>query len=173
MKYKYNKRLNLIDGMIVIAALAAWLALIRVTLPVRDVPPKVVVILNVIVMIVDSLTALSFACLAIRLRQPRPRLRRLARQPGFAACVVIAVAMTIIGVVGYVLALFRIGWIRPDVLALIAMHGVGFAVSGSWLTLLLTGRWRPTSDWFDRIGRAAGIVAIMCLLMPWVLQILI
>ena len=167
------RRLNTIDGMILIAAVAVGFGLIRMTLPVNDVPPKVVLIMNGMVLVVDCLTASSVACLAIRLRQPRPRLRRLAHQPGFAACTVLALTMTTIWLVGHIPVIFSIGWIRPNFLALIAMHGVGFAVLGSWLTLLLMGHWRPSADWFDRVGRALGVVAIMCLLTPWILQIMI
>ena len=121
----------------------------------------------------DDLTALSVACVAIRLRPPRPPLRRLARQPGFAALFAMAVAMPTIWLAGHLPMASGIGWIRPDLLALVAMHGVGFAVLWSWLTLYLIGCWRPSRDWSDRIGRAAGVVAIACLLTPWIMQILI
>src|SRR5262245_54032501 len=33
---------------------------------------------------------------------------------------------------------------------------VGFAVSGAWLTLWLSGRWRPERTWIDRLGRVMG-----------------
>jgi hypothetical protein len=171
MPTTYTRKLTLADGMILIAALAAWFALIRMTLPLGSVPPRVLVILNLLFVVVDSLAPLSVAWLAIRLRQPRPRLRRLARQPGFAACAVSTLTLTTIWVTGLIPKVFHIGWIRPDFLLLIAAHCVGFAVVGSWLTLLLVGCWRPSPDWFDRIGRALGVVAILCLLTPWILQI--
>ena len=81
--------------------------------------------------------------------------------------------MTAIWSMGHIPMVFGIGWIRPDLLALTAMHGVGFAVLGSWLTLLLMGCWRPSVDWFDRIAQAMGALAILCLLTPWILQIMI
>jgi hypothetical protein len=166
-----NRKLTLADGMIVIAALAAWFALIRMTLPLGRYSPSVT--LNLLFPVVDSLAPLSVTWLAIRVRQPRPCLRRLARQPGFAACAVLAVTTTMIGVAGLVLNAFHDGWIRPDIMVLwlIAAHCVGFAVVGSWLTLLLVGCWRPGPDWFDRTGRALAVVSILWLLTSWILQI--
>src|SRR6478752_1290575 len=106
-----NRSMKMIDAMILVAALAVAFALIRITLPVKDVPPKVVLFLNGMVLVVDCLTASSVACLAIRLRRPHPRLRRLARQPGFAAYTVIAVTMTAIWSMGHIPMVFSIGWI--------------------------------------------------------------
>jgi hypothetical protein len=165
-----NRKLTLADGMILIAAVAAWFAVIRMTAPVKGVPPRVLVVLNLLLLVVDSLVPLSLAWLAIRLRQPRPRLRRLARQPGFAACAVIAVTTTAVTAVGMIPIVARIGWINPAILLLISVHGVGLAVLGSWLTLILVGCWRPSPDWFDRTGRAVGVLAILCLVTPWILQ---
>ncbi len=46
----------------------------------------------------------------------------------------------------------------------------GLVVAGSWLALILAGRWRPERNWLDRAGRTLGwfwiLAAVYFLLLP-------
>lgn len=42
---------------------------------------------------------------------------------------------------------------------------VAYAVGSSWITLLISGRWRAESGWIDRLGRLLGLVWICPLLL--------
>lgn len=101
---------------------------------------------------------LTFAWLAIRLRPPRPPLRVVARQPGWAACASSAPLIVLALVAGGVqstttrsMVVWLPGlWYDPFTLA------VGAAVIGAWLQSLWAGRWRAEAHWIDRLGRAVG-----------------
>jgi len=104
--------------------------------------------------------------------KPRPPLRRLARQPGAAACLGATAALLIIAIwwvttlaTGRVVWAWRDAWLLPNGAAasatgtnwpLIYGDRVGFTVAGTWLALWLTSRWRPEPTWGDRLGRALG-----------------
>lgn len=109
------------------------------------------------------------ALLLLWTRPPRPRRGRLARQPGYVACFVAAVALVVGSLVGlgqYALRdwkfgpfvfphgnfgplIFREFWITASV-------PVRPAVLGAWLLLALSGRWRADPGWMDRLGRLLG-----------------
>ncbi|WP_435018656.1 hypothetical protein TA3x_000640 [Tundrisphaera sp. TA3] len=113
---------------------------------------------------------LSFTVFASRLMSPRPRWRRLARQPGFVACLaivpagIIGLALTIIEVnrfsavaypSGGLLAKERLSvWLQT--LSMTLAEPCGFAVAMAWSTQALVGGWRPKDDWVDRLGRVVG-----------------
>jgi hypothetical protein len=116
------------------------------------------------------LSACSPALLVLRLLPPRPRGRRLFRQPGAVACAAATAALVAVSVsrAFFVpnmpsypgLVLFRWGWV--------ASYSAGIAVGAAWMTLALGGRWRPDPSWIDRCGRAlgAGWVAVAaCILL--------
>jgi hypothetical protein len=107
--------------------------------------------------------AWTVALLVVYLRQPRPRMRRLARQPGavasFSAALILIPAA--IGLL-YVALARRIEfdsqqWER--VLGgsfIIIPMAEGLVALGSWATLLFSRRWRAEASWIDRSGRALG-----------------
>ncbi|MEO6808264.1 MAG: hypothetical protein ABI353_04045 [Isosphaeraceae bacterium] len=95
----------------------------------------------------------SLALLIIRLRKPRPPIRRLSREPGFIACVASALGI-LFGALIFITYLLRGRsgeWILP------VGFPVGYAVAASWLTLVLNRRWRPVPDLLDRAGRVLGV----------------
>jgi hypothetical protein len=108
----------------------------------------------------------TLALVGLRLLPPRPRLRRLARQPGtIASCV----ASSVLLIVEISLALILLATLRTNSpqqhIWFYVMSGdgfrvmtakVGFAVAAAWLTLALSGRWRAEPDWVDRMGRFMG-----------------
>jgi hypothetical protein len=114
------------------------------------------------------LMAATIALFVMRLRQPRPRWRRLVRQPGTAACLagIFTLAM------GGLDALHMlIGWLTGGpsftyITYTLGGHlygfcvGFGAAVALVWLTMAVLGCRRPEKSWIDRAGRFLGWGAI-------------
>lgn len=117
--------------------------------------------------------ALAPTLLALSLRSPRPRLRRLGRRPGVVACLAASVALAdrAVGVASLTwktyLTDFR--W-RDDFQSacLFLPHEEGLAVAVAWLVLGLSGRLRPEPTWLDRAGRALGACFLACAALRWV-----
>lgn len=132
---------------------------------------------------VALLVSLTPTTLYLRLRQPRPRLTRLARQPGFAASLA-GTAVLLLGALAIgLLALVRLArqgrasriagmipnprttypqdpaWWLGVVLHFGAV--VGPAVMGAWLLLAFSGRRRPAKGWLDPLGRIIGTAWII------------
>jgi hypothetical protein len=148
---------------------------------------KIQVILEVVLPYVTAGTA---AVLGMRLRQPRPSIRRLAREPGAAACMVCSA--TLIIVAGWIATTMATGRIMEFSATMISWphHGgrgrggtlhypggmafvvygdrIGFAVAGAWLVLVLSGRWRSESTWIDRVGRTLGWLWLGLTMVLWV-----
>ena len=117
--------------------------------------------------------AWTLAILALRVRKPRPRLRRLACQPVAIACCSAAFAL-VPALVG-LLCLALISsiesespqWERILGCSFILVPALtGFAVLGSWGTLLLGRRWRAEPSWLDRAGRVLGLYWIGAMVLP-------
>ena len=92
------------------------------------------------------LLILTPAVLWLRLRQPRPPLWDLVRQPGLVACGAAALGYWI-----YVDLSYLLGPTLPDLRAT-----VGGLVAVAWLGQLMSRRWRPEACWVDRLGRVVG-----------------
>jgi len=125
---------------------------------------------------IPFLTMFSLALAGLRLRQPRPPLRNLARQPGMIACCA-AMLTLVIEVLGIILGelilpphaviartippylkLSLPGGILHDVRGTVVLQAnAGGAVAAAWLILALAGVWRSESSWIDRFGRALGM----------------
>jgi hypothetical protein len=107
-----------------------------------------------------SLLAWSTAVFLLGLRPPRPRFRRLTRQPGWVACGLSLFPLVVHGVIFLSLLPIR-GW--PAFFNHSYLLGtwlgveVGAAVVGAWLVLLFTRRWRAERNWIDRAGRVLGL----------------
>jgi hypothetical protein len=102
---------------------------------------------------VPVLGACTVALFFLQLRQPRPRLRSLARRPGW-----LAVCAAVTGLGGYVLVALKHvkglgGWLLVEV----SILPVGVAVAAAWVNLAVSGLWRPENQWIDRLGRVAGV----------------
>jgi len=108
--------------------------------------------------------SLSLATLAAGLRRPRPALSRLARRPGFVACLSAAVTLLVAVVSqaeGLIGALADGGW-PVDRSRLFWSVGTNvnmntrYAIAAAWAAQGLAGRWRPEPCWTDRLGLSLG-----------------
>jgi hypothetical protein len=109
----------------------------------------------------------TLALIPIRLLGPRPRLRRLARQPGMLATCAAGVTIVFLGLCVMVAALLA----EPVVFDLFSLSTpgawfcapmfVGWSVLISWASLLVGRRWRAEATWVDQLGRAVGLCWIV------------
>jgi hypothetical protein len=159
--------------MVLVAASAVAFVIVRplVTGRLQDQPDWA----RYLAVVIGGLVAWTPTVLILRLRGPRLTLRRLSRQPGFAA----GVGSTAILAIG-LLALVRVSRrgmaVRAGVrlpppdpswwLGVVLHFGavVGPAVIAAWLLLAFSGRRRPSRGWLDLLGRALGIAWIILFL---------
>lgn len=117
--------------------------------------------------VVVLFAALSMALFACRLIPPRPRWRRIARQPGMTASLAVLVLSTgqaintalvshrlpYVYVMGKTFAPFQ--YFASSLIEL--RRSVGIAVAVTWIILVLGRWWRPEPSWIDRAGRLLGL----------------
>jgi hypothetical protein len=104
---------------------------------------------------------LSLPFLTLRLKPPRPALRRIFRQPGMAACTAVVAysLLLVISSVVYQLRGLVIGNEALNIFDMVSMLEcvpLGGAVAGAWIALWLTRTMCPEPSWIDRSGRALG-----------------
>jgi hypothetical protein len=100
-----------------------------------------------------------WAVLGLRLFRSRPPLWRLARQPGILACLISLFSFGLACVHEGALS-FSTNAAAWATLAAEIAHATSHEILIAWLTVAITGQWRPTPDWFDRAGRALGFYMI-------------
>jgi hypothetical protein len=167
---------TIVDAMILIAATAVGLGVIRDwTAPVftyvlrtHEVPSPSGLLMIAELTLVPILFYWTIAVVGIRLRRPRPSLRRLGRQPGLVACLAVILATLISFSIGRYPVLFS-GKAQPGELSSLLMnlsppHMVAPGVAVAWMVLAVSSRWRPDPGWIDRLGRSVGF-AWLALLM--------
>ena len=181
------RRFTVLDGMILIGSLAVGLAAPRwfypdddwwelITSVVTDFAWSVnlfdQVVSDLMVFAMPSALALTLGVLTLRLRKPRPRWRRLARQPGVVASLVLVLSWVVAGA----FSVANVFW--SGSISVVAATGApiqpgpskwlesftffgstlgSFAVVIAWTTQLLVGRWRAEPTWPDRLGRLVGV----------------
>jgi hypothetical protein len=178
MSPRSPRKFTILDGMILVAAVACGFALRRLTTgifnggvfeslnwlgrnaiePMRAAMP--------------FLATLTPAVLLIRLRRPRPALWRLARQPGMAACcaailsmppTLLALARENRAVVEGESEVFPPDWVARIFLLEEGAVMAGLWVLAAWAALMLGGRRRPERGWIDRLGRVVGLGWLLAL----------
>jgi hypothetical protein len=169
------RRFTLLDAMLLVvaAAFGAWLA--RLLL----ISDEIVIAWPTRATWVDwfgasylVLLGVTLGGAAVRLRPPRPPLRRLARQPGFLAGLAVT-ANIALGTALTALNWYNTRWIpgRTAAQALSWLHGyllsiggpwnVAFAVSLAWIIGGIQGfRWGQ-ADWVERAGRWLGVLWLL------------
>lgn len=106
----------------------------------------------------------TLGVLALRLRLPRSRLRRLAYQPGWVACcaattgIAAGAVMAAIGVYGRYGVMYYFDLVP---------YPVGVSVLAAWGHLIVSGRWRPERSWIDRAGRLIGVAWLAIIPLVW------
>lgn len=179
-----RRPLTLADGMILIAASGIGLAVFQLILRtilggnyrlenLATAPPGGWTTGQVIVRAVQWIGptlpfVASWTCTLpiLRMRPPRPSVRRCLRQPGMVACLAaliglgwaaigLAETLTVDRLTSDALAPTPLRWLFHFLLEELFAY-VGLAVAASWIVLALAGRWRPAVDWIDRFGRVLG-----------------
>ena len=175
-----RRRFTMLDAMILVAATAAGCALCRPvwTRTVQDFDGRATRYLYGGSMIAACfLTPLSLALLVFRSRSPRPSNRKLRRQPGLMACLVVMLAWALTG------CLAAWEWVR-EIAPWPQLAGpwrgspmslseaidfttttAGWMVAAAWFALAVARAHRPEPSWIDRAGRivGAGWIAIAVL----------
>jgi hypothetical protein len=178
MRRDVRRRFRLADGLILVAATAVGLAASRFLAPNLTLrqfsnyvtkPPDGGWSLTSIsgstaelsaFAVIPGLVGWTLACLVLRLCRPRPPWRRLSRQPGTMACLMATVAIGLsveFGAIEWVMADQRDDareWLVVQIMAF--SPRAGLAVFWCWVTMALSGRWRPEPTWLDRLCRLLG-----------------
>jgi hypothetical protein len=165
---------NLVDVMILVGAGAIALTITRTVDPA---PPFnwAYLYLRVAFFIekylLPWLIALSWAMMAIRLRWPRPSLRRLWRQPGAIASVMIVLTTVLVGsqVVARINTMprahyanmFRPWEQRTEHDLYLLFFDASMLIAGAWVALVLTRRMRCEPGWIDGLGTVVGATWIV------------
>jgi hypothetical protein len=178
MPVAQSRRFTLADSMVLIAATAVGLS---VTKPYAEFlwdrsgaimshwAARAVATINGLVP--PTLAALTLAVLVLRLRRPRPRLRRVFRQPGAVASAAVATS-AVLGALMVAYSAAVSGWSDPNLPIGITAAMAASLVTGSWMALAIGGRWHPERSWPDRAGRTlgwwwVGLVFLGLLAYPW------
>jgi hypothetical protein len=127
------------------------------------------------------LAAWTLTCLVLTYRNSRPARRKLFRRPGFMAGLAWAVGL-LAAALSNQAALAT--WAVPAAPALIwrdwwfltwfwLPRTAGYAVTVTWMTLALSGRFEAGSGWPDRLGTVAGVcwvaLGFLSLLTSWLI----
>lgn len=174
-----SRHFNLLDIAALIGATAVGLCAIRPFLADFVTAPKVlengrwvsrwwdpIVLLNRAVILEVMLMAWSLAWVVLQLRQPRPTLRRLIRQPSFVATCSAAVVIVVCGpITAAVLALRPTPpgsaveyWMQFETWSSLVSLQSGAAVAAGWTLLALGRHFRRDAGWLEWIGRALGFI---------------
>ncbi len=166
------RRLSIADAMIACAAVAAWFAIVRASVPVAGFPTRLAVPFGAEAVVVAALGTATAALLVMRLRPPRLPIRRLVFRPGFAAASSPRPSHAAVGTCRSY-GVFGEGW-SPVGLLTAFTHCPAFAVGGAWMVLVLGGVWRVAPrDWLDRAGQAAGVTWVVSPVAYWLAMFVI
>jgi len=176
MRVAKSRKFTLFDAMVLIAATAIPLLPLRLFLAAYSGVSSgsylgQVVELGLVAnaLLCPMAISLSVALWVLRLRQPRPGLPRVFRQPGMAACTATLVFLSVFltstlislflsyfaGVVNSTHMFMHFNFVVW--LLIVPLCLVGISVLAVWIVLWSIGAWRPEPSWIDRAGRVLGI----------------
>jgi hypothetical protein len=160
------RRLTLADGLILIAAAAAGFAIARIPQATNPGVPvangdEVSLFERSMISTYWASLLVMIALIPLRLMRPRPPIRRIRRQPGFIACLIVAFGIAHMALY-FAVQRFKQPtlWANIDVLSLIVSPSIGSIMISAWLVLAVSGGWRPEASWIDRTGRLLAIAWI-------------
>ncbi len=115
------------------------------------------------------LMPVQIGLLGLSLVAPRPRLRRLARQPGFLAGVAVAstVATNVLQAAANFMPYMAGGsnrspaWLHNNMIAISAPYRLAPVILVAWVIVGLQGGWRRSHDWVESSARLLGGVWII------------
>jgi hypothetical protein len=170
-----TRRVSLRGAMVLIAALAVgmpqsfWTLAWYVRPSINSSDGRVLLTWHNVLAIVSGLSpclaTVTIGLTALQWGRPRLTFRMLRRSPGLVACAVatiMVVAEAIYGIESDGFRSFDQYWLQW--LPVVARN-TGGAVTGAWLTLALSGRWRWGRDQLDRIGQIVGACWIIFFLL--------
>lgn len=170
---KGDRRFTLLDAMILVAASAVAFLLARSVFNnwyVKRLPNWG----EILAIVIAILTTWTPTVLFLKLRSPRPTLRRLSKQPDFVATLAATSILCLEALGLAILWLVRIArrgvWakqgrpIRTPTLdsywwievVIMFTGAIGAAVLASWVVLVVSGRHRASWGWLDLLGRTLG-----------------
>jgi hypothetical protein len=176
------RRFNRTDAAVLVLATAVGLSAIRSQLGSMLKAPMVeengrlvaswwapVVILGRGVILEVVLMAWSVSWLVLQVRPPRQRMRRLVRQPGFAACFSSALVLLVSGPItaATLTSISRSGtisgdyWILFELWSAVVSCQIGAAVAAGWALLALGRQCHAKSGWLDRVGQVFGLAWVL------------
>lgn len=119
------------------------------------------------------MASLAFALMIIAARKKVVRFRRLATQPGFAACVAIATSLVVAVVTEAVHEFNRLKESKDGAYPALSKVTIAqstlydslsetmpAAIASVWLTILMSGRWRFRNDAIERLSLGIGVYAL-------------
>jgi hypothetical protein len=158
-------RFRIADGLVLIAAVAVGLGLIRFTGE-ENVWTRGSIARGEGWHCLMAL-ALSWSVAGLGLARQGAGRRRALRAPGVLACVAVAVATTMnFASLSHSLLELKRGriparWVwQGTILATVEPDLMAIAVAATWAMLLVNRRWRSRRDWLDRAGLGLGLVWI-------------
>lgn len=195
MEPKRRRRFTVLDALILIAAIGVGLAWMRQftgteaggeSYPYEEdfdgrPIPSFVLAVKIGFWWVDAsynlVAAVTIAMILLRGLSPRPKFRRLTRQPGAVACVAVTVALAVEMILKFdsVVELGLYGglpWSKIGSMVYWNIEGQSesLAVMIAWLVLGLSGRWKSEASWVDRFGRVLGGFWLVAMPLNWLIQ---
>lgn len=168
-----RRTFTLLDAMFLVAAAGLGLYLARMLIsnvPVVTPGPVRKAWINWLGASYLFLLGISLGVAVIRVRQPRPPIRSLARQPGFLAevavisIVTLGTALSVLDRVafrGWQGEPFVSRWLYSYLISIGGPWNVGFAVLLAWVIGGLQGfRW-GRADWVEWVGRLLGVLWLL------------
>jgi hypothetical protein len=173
-----KRRITIFDVMALVAVTAVSIVGARYMLSLMDLPPGWWGVSALTGSSAAVLTA-TLALIPLRLCHPRPHGEHLWRQPGWLACIAVALTLGIslaqqLLEVGFIL--IRLGPSRLDLTSLFRSLMLGlpskavFAVAAAWTTLGLVCGWESEKGWIDRLGRLFGLYWIVYPILTWIVE---